>query len=653
MKKIIYLLLTGGLTLTVGAQTNLIQNGSFAGGFTGWQTNGPASVKFILTTNTPDGSTGVIVSNRPSVNGSINYTLQQNIATALTNGANGRTYTTSYRLRPQTVPTSTRCALTLYYPTGSEKIILAEQVARTNGAWLTVRGTLPVTWSNGLTSAIFSIEVGQTGETNYPAFTVDDVRMDTDTDADGLPDFVETNTSPVLADTDADGLPDEWEIRNGFDPALTNERNGDPDGDGFTNFQEYWAATNPRDELSFPGRPANPNMSANARAVLRYLALLPSSGHGLVGQHVSNPGTPQNEFTNQVIGLYTNTGYWPGLVEFQYDDGTSPMQIPTVNPLARAWWTNGGILAIKFNPRNPWTGGPQSTTNNGFVDIPGLLDPVNNSTPANLATNLTANARFMGWLDEVAAGLAELQTNGVAVIYRTGAEMNGGWFWWGKRPQGHYQMLWRFMFDYFTHTKKLNHLIWTWEGDAGVHELSASDYFFPGADVVDVMSHNFYSDDWKQPFPSEQLYRDYGKVYAFPQAGPAQGGQRDGTFSNTLYADAITNRFPRCSWIGVWNSFTTGGGANHWHIAIVDNTNALALMQRPWSTTRDEVNWQTHVVASGGSIRMSGAMVDVRWQSGFLQSSTNLVNWTDVDRPAWPYLQSPAAAARGFWRVRE
>jgi hypothetical protein len=65
------------------------------------------------------------------------------------------------------------------------------------------------------------------------------------------------------------------------------------------------------------------------------------------------------------------------------------------------------------------------------------------------------------------------------------------------------------------------------------------------------------------------------------------------------------------------------------------------------------VNWQTQVVASGGSIRRNGAMIDVRWQGGFLQSSSNFANWADVDRPAWPYRQDPAAAASGFWRVRE
>jgi hypothetical protein len=53
---------------------------------------------------------------------------------------------------------------------------------------------------------------------------------------------------------DGDLFPNDWEITNGFDPLNANDPDRDGDGDGWTDYEEYLAGTDPRDGgEGFPG----------------------------------------------------------------------------------------------------------------------------------------------------------------------------------------------------------------------------------------------------------------------------------------------------------------------------------------------------------------------------------------------------------------
>jgi hypothetical protein len=55
----------------------------------------------------------------------------------------------------------------------------------------------------------------------------------------------ELKSAKPLEDSDRDGMPNDWEKRYGFDADDTADRNGDADGDGYTNLEEYLNSTEP------------------------------------------------------------------------------------------------------------------------------------------------------------------------------------------------------------------------------------------------------------------------------------------------------------------------------------------------------------------------------------------------------------------------
>lgn len=72
--------------------------------------------------------------------------------------------------------------------------------------------------------------------------------FDDDTDDDGLTDGDEVNiyfTDPTKEDTDDDFIPDKWEIDWGLDPLDGTDGAIDSDGDGLTNYEEYFWGTDP------------------------------------------------------------------------------------------------------------------------------------------------------------------------------------------------------------------------------------------------------------------------------------------------------------------------------------------------------------------------------------------------------------------------
>ncbi len=525
-------------------------------------------------------------------------------------------------------------------------VILAEKIIRSTevGQWLNVDGVMRITWPAGWVNSpnkcILRVDVGQLYKESlpqatasnpslspillprpagvFPSYRLDFISMLRDTDLDGLGDDLEDALVPpsikTNPDSDGDGLPDKWEMDHGLPLVASNDAGGDPDGDHFSNKEEYWAATDPRDAQSWPGKTANSNATAAAKQQAKFMALIPSrpSPKRLIGHMVSDPdgnigdgSQPWQTYAMSIDALATLTSRHPAIIATPVEGISTPMGLPLGAPKLRAYATAGGLVVVKWSMWNPWTGGSSGTQGvTGQVDIPGLVDPL--SATYNTSSNTNARAVFHGWMNTVAAELAKFidPTYGGhldnVVIFRPLSEMNGNWFWFGHQSFKDYQMLWKYIYDDLT-GRGLNHLLWCYESAQTEHYfqssnsvVSPSDYYYPGDGMVDIMSHNLYDDFWVLPHDLNAVYRNYPKIYGVPQAGSGKSSpnSRDGHFDNLIYLDRIEAAFPRMSFFITWDTFQAGSaGLNK--LSIVDCTHALELMTDPRAITLETMTWKT------------------------------------------------------------
>ncbi|MFW6148000.1 MAG: fibronectin type III domain-containing protein [Thermodesulfobacteriota bacterium] len=103
---------------------------------------------------------------------------------------------------------------------------------------------------------------------------------DDDPDGDGLNNTEENiyGTDPNNADTDQDGLPDGWEVAYGLDPLDDSGEHGtegDPDQDGWCNYDEYLGGTDPVDIVSYPGSSLPQNNISSSSALSEPISVTP------------------------------------------------------------------------------------------------------------------------------------------------------------------------------------------------------------------------------------------------------------------------------------------------------------------------------------------------------------------------------------------
>ncbi|MBP2160502.1 MULTISPECIES: glycosyl hydrolase [Asticcacaulis] len=215
---------------------------------------------------------------------------------------------------------------------------------------------------------------------------------------------------------------------------------------------------------------SNPNASGRSQALYDYLWDIWGQ-KTLTGQQESMwVSGPQHELDY----IERVSGKLPAILGLDY---IHPQDNTNVNARAIAWYKRGGIPSICWHWGNPLKGPGYESSKTRFDVVAALVSgsPENRAMMRDMAT--------------IADLLTEIRDADVPVLWRPFHEFTGDWFWWGMHGGETFRRLWILMYDYFTHERGLNNLIWV----LGYTKDPSSDYF-PGMQYVDIAAADNYVD---------------------------------------------------------------------------------------------------------------------------------------------------------------
>ncbi len=269
--------------------------------------------------------------------------------------------------------------------------------------------------------------------------------------------------------------------------------------------------------------PVNPSASQDARDLLAFIYSI-SGEKTLTGQHCaplvgSNSLSVNHRITGQYPAVFGQDfgfsfpGYW---------DGINYRQRIVDEAIRRHH--EGFIITLMWHAVPP-------TMEEPVAFREGIQSELSDGQWQDLVTPGTdLHERWKSQIDVIAWFLKQLRYADVPVLWRPYHEMNGGWFWWGKkRGEDGYKKLYRMMFDRFTNFHQLNNLIWVYNANEVKLGVDSYETYYPGDDVVDILATDVYSENFNSRNYEELLQLAGNKPIALGEVGglPTPGTLRD------------------------------------------------------------------------------------------------------------------------------
>ncbi|MGY3051870.1 mannan endo-1,4-beta-mannosidase [Pedobacter sp. UYEF25] len=184
----------------------------------------------------------------------------------------------------------------------------------------------------------------------------------------------------------------------------------------------------------------------------------------------------------EVVGDYPAVFGWDiGQIEHKKDENLDGVPFEKIRAYVKKVYDNGGVNTISWHVDNPAT-------------LKQAWD--NTEATSSILPGGKNNVRYEEWLDNVAAFLNSLKGSDgkvVPILFRPYHELNGDWFWWGKKSTAvkDYVALWKFTIDYLRDKKQVHNLIYIYNTNS-FKDIAEYMERYPGDDYVDVVSFDNY-----------------------------------------------------------------------------------------------------------------------------------------------------------------
>jgi mannan endo-1,4-beta-mannosidase len=281
-----------------------------------------------------------------------------------------------------------------------------------------------------------------------------------------------------------------------------------------------------------------PAASAEARELFDFIRGL-SGQKTLTGQHCA----PLHGSTRLTV-VHRQTGHYPALFgqDFGFDhpgawDGINFRQRIVDEAIRRH--QEGFLITLMWHAVRPIEDEPVT-----FAES--IQGAVSDAEWRDLVTPGTRiHERWKSQVDVIAWFLRQLRDAGVPVIWRPYHEMNGGWFWWGKKrgPSG-YVRLYRMLFERLSAFHGINNLIWVFNANELNANVDPYRDFYPGDDVVDILATDVYRMGFAE--------RDYSELSTLANGKPIALGE-----VGRVPSPEILQKQPLWAWYMVWDDTST------------------------------------------------------------------------------------------------